>query len=39
MACQLVLVSNILAWLLGVSIAFGTGEAIELAPLGYVFLR
>ena len=37
MARPLVLISNILAWLLGVSIAFGTGESIELTPLGLGF--
>jgi 1,4-dihydroxy-2-naphthoate octaprenyltransferase len=37
MARPLVLVSNILAWLLGVSIAFGTGEPMEVTSLGLGF--
>lgn len=37
LARPLVLVSNILAWLLGVSIAFGTSVPIELTPLGLGF--
>lgn len=37
MSRPLVLVSNVLAWLLGVSIAFGNGEPIELTSLGLGF--
>lgn len=37
MACPLVLVSNVLAWLYGVSIGFGSGEPIDFTSLGFGF--
>jgi len=37
MARPLILVSNILAWLYGVSIAFGSGEPIDVTSLGFGF--
>jgi 1,4-dihydroxy-2-naphthoate octaprenyltransferase len=37
MARPLVLTSNILAWILGVAIAFGTGEPFEFIPVGVGF--
>jgi 1,4-dihydroxy-2-naphthoate octaprenyltransferase len=37
MARPLVLISNILAWLYGVSIAFGSGEPLDFTSLGFSF--
>ena len=37
MSRPLVLISNILSWLLGVSIGFASGESIELISLGLGF--
>ena len=37
MVSQLILVSNILAWLYGVSITFGSGEPIDFTSLGFGF--